>query len=58
MFMKIGFDFKDKMAILINPDSSNKPLLSFLQNVFFLSSLQIKLFSDLEEATAWLKKKS
>jgi hypothetical protein len=57
MFRNIGFDFKDKMAILINPDSSNISLFNFLQDVFTLSALQVKVFTDHEEATAWLKKK-
>jgi hypothetical protein len=54
----IGFSEKDKMAILFNPDSSNKELFVFLQNVFTLSSLQIRVFTDPDEATVWLKKKT
>jgi hypothetical protein len=57
LFRKIGFDIKDKMAILINSDSSNKPLFSFLQDVFTLSPLQVCVFTDSKEATAWLKTK-
>jgi hypothetical protein len=58
MFRSIGFDIKDKMAILINLDSSNSALFSFLQDVFTLSSLRVQVFTDIEEATAWLKAKS
>ncbi len=55
---EIGFGLKDKMAILVNPDSQNSGLLRFLQNVAVLNSLQIRVFTDPEEATAWLKAKS
>ena len=58
MFRSIGFDVTDKMAILINLDSSNSALFSFLQDVFTLSSLRVQVFTDIEEATAWLKAKS
>ena len=57
-FRSIGFSEKDKMAILCSPESPNKDLFVFLQNVFTLSSLQIRVFTDPDEATAWLKKKS
>jgi hypothetical protein len=57
-FRSIGFSEKDKMAILFNPESSNKELFVFLQNVFTLSSLQIRVFTDPDEATVWLKKKT
>jgi hypothetical protein len=56
-FRNIGFSVKDKMAILVNPESPNKNLFTFLQNVFAINSLQIRVFADPEEATAWLKKK-
>jgi hypothetical protein len=58
LFRKIGFELSDKMAIVINLDSSNKALFSFLQNVFTLSSLQVSVFTDSEAAAAWLKKKT
>jgi hypothetical protein len=56
-FRNIGFGNKDKMAILVNPESPNSNLFAFLQNVFTINSLQIRVFTDPEEATAWLKKK-
>jgi hypothetical protein len=56
-FRNIGFSTKDKMAILVNPESANSNLFIFLQNVFAISSLQIRVFTDPEEAAAWLKKK-
>ena len=55
---EIGFGLKDKIAILVNPDSQNSGLLRFLQNVAILNSLQIRVFADPEEATDWLKAKS
>ncbi|MGA2070903.1 MAG: hypothetical protein ABSG97_06100 [Sedimentisphaerales bacterium] len=57
-FRNIGFSEKDKMAILVNPESQNSNLLTFLQNVFALNSLQIRVFTDPDEATVWLKKKA
>jgi len=58
LFRKIGFELKDKMAIVINLDSSNKALFDFLQNVFTLSSLRVCVFTSFEEAAAWFKKKT
>lgn len=57
MFKSIGFDTKDKVAILTNPDGSNKALFSFLQDVFSLSSLKVRVFTDSLEAITWLRKK-
>ncbi len=57
-FRNIGFSEKDKMAILVNPESQNSNLFTFLQNVFTLNSLQIKVFTNPDEATVWLKKKT
>ena len=53
----IGFGCKDKVSILLNPDSVKGNLLEFLQNVLSLGPLQIKVFVDSEKATAWLKAK-
>ena len=58
LFRNIGFDIKDKVAILINSDASSKPLFDFLQNVFTLSSLRVCVYTNAEEAIAWIKKKS
>jgi hypothetical protein len=58
IFREMEFGDKDKIAILFKPDSPNSNLLQFLQNVFSLKSLQIRIFTDPEEATAWLKAKS
>jgi hypothetical protein len=58
MFRKIGFEIKDRMAILVNSDSSNFALFSFLQDVFTLSELRVQIFTSTDEATEWLRVKS
>ena len=55
-FRNIGFSDTDKIAILVNPESANSNLFTFLQNVFTINSLQIQIFTDPDDATAWLKK--
>jgi len=58
MFRKIGFDIKDKIAILVSSDSSNNVLFSFLQDVFTLSELKVRVFNNIREATDWFKTSS
>ena len=55
-FRNIGFSDTDKIAILVNPESANSNLFTFLQNVFTINALQIQIFTDTDDATAWLKK--
>ncbi|MGD0572942.1 MAG: hypothetical protein ABSB11_07950 [Sedimentisphaerales bacterium] len=55
-FRNIGFSNTDRIAILVNSESTNSNLFTFLQNVFTINSLQIRVFTDPDEATAWLKK--
>ncbi len=57
MFKALGFGPEDKMAILFSSDSAKNSLFKFFQNVFYLNSLQIRVFTDPNEATAWLKAK-
>jgi hypothetical protein len=57
MFRNLGFTPNDKVAILVNPDSIGSGILRFFENVFYLSSLQIRIFSETEEAKSWLKEK-
>jgi hypothetical protein len=57
IFRDAGFNPSDKLAILVNPESISKDLLKFIEDVFYLSSLQIKIFSDADEAKYWLKEK-
>jgi hypothetical protein len=54
LFRKTGFDLKDRMALLVNSDASNKPLFTFLQDVFTLGLLQVKVFTDPQKAADWL----
>ncbi len=58
MLSEIGFGPGDKAAVLVNPDSFKNTLLKFLQDVLSLSSLQIRVVSDFEKATAWLEMKN
>ncbi len=55
MFRNIGFGLEDKMAILYNPSGQQAGLFKFLQNVFFLNSLPVRVFADATEAMFWLK---
>jgi hypothetical protein len=57
LFRNIGFEVKDKVAILTNSDSSTKPLFAFLQDIFALRSLRVCVFTDSQEAIAWLRRK-
>ena len=57
LFSNLGFGIMDKTAILVNADSTSRPLLSFLQDVFGFSSLRVCIFTDSQEAVAWLKKR-
>jgi hypothetical protein len=52
-----GFGSEDSISILLKPDSKKPGLLEFLQNVLSLTTLQIKLFTDRQKATDWLRKK-
>jgi len=58
MFKENGLCPSDKMAILYNADSSHSSEFVFFQNVSLLSSLQVKVFTDKEQALDWLKSES
>jgi hypothetical protein len=58
MFKEIGLCPQDKMAILYKPDLSHSSGFVFFQNVSQLASLQVKIFTDKEQALAWLKSES
>jgi hypothetical protein len=58
MFKENGLCSSDKMAILYNADSSHSSEFIFFQNVSILSSLQVKVFTDKEQALDWLKSES
>jgi hypothetical protein len=57
VLMDAGFSHKDRVSILLNPDSIKGSLPEFLQNILSLGPLQIKVFTDRQKATAWLKAK-
>jgi hypothetical protein len=46
---------KDRVAIFYDSNSSHKSLLTFLKNVLILTSHKLQLFTDINEAVAWLK---
>jgi hypothetical protein len=58
MFKEIGLCPRDMMAILYNADSSRSSEFVFFQNVSLLASLQVKIFTDKEQALDWLKSQS
>ena len=57
IFREAGFVKNDKVAILVRPDTLAGGVLRFIENVFYLSSLQIRIFSDADKAASWLKEK-
>lgn len=54
MLRDIGVDPQDKIAVLFSPGLLKDDLFSFLQNVAYLNSLQLKVFTDRDEAIDWL----
>ena len=58
MFKEVGLCPSDRMAILYKPDSFHSSEFVFFQNVSQLASLQIKIFTDKEQALDWLKSES
>ena len=58
LFKEMGLCPSDKMAILYNADSSHSSGFVFFQNVSQLASLQVKIFTDKEQALNWLKSES
>ena len=55
LFKEMGLCPSDKMAILYKPDLSFGSEFVFFQNVSLLASLQVKIFTDKEQALYWLK---
>jgi hypothetical protein len=55
MLRKIGSDFKGKTAFLLDSAALKNDLFSFLKNVLVLASMQLELFTDEDEALAWLR---
>ncbi len=55
IFREVGADFEGKTAILLDSSAPKSNLFSFLKNVLGLASMHFELFSDKDEATAWLR---
>ncbi len=53
MFREIGLEIEDKIAILYGPDLEKK--FKFFQSVSNFALLNFQLFTDKDEAMAWLK---
>jgi hypothetical protein len=57
MLKEVGLTDRDKMAVLFDPATQAKMIdsFSFFKNSATLKSLQVRLFTNPQEATAWLK---
>jgi hypothetical protein len=55
MLKEIGVTSEDKVAIVFDPASPLSNTFKFFGDAAFLASLQIRIFSDKDEAIAWLK---
>jgi hypothetical protein len=55
MLKQIGVTAEDIMAVVYNPSSQMSESFSFFKNASFLESLQVKIFTNSDEAVAWLK---
>jgi hypothetical protein len=52
---QIGVTSEDKVAVVFDPASKLDETFKFFRNTAFLESLSVKLFTDADEAIAWLK---
>jgi hypothetical protein len=55
MLKQIGVTPEDKIAIVFDPASPMSDSFDFFRNASFLESLQVKIFTNPDEAVAWLK---
>jgi hypothetical protein len=55
MFKEIGVTAEDKIAIAFDPSSKMSEAFAFFRDTSFVASLQVRLFTKTDEATAWLK---
>jgi hypothetical protein len=55
VFREVGVDFNSKTAILLDHNEPKRNLFDFLKNVLLLTSMHFELYSDEDEAIAWLK---
>lgn len=54
-FREIGADFEGKTAILLDPGAPGSDKFGFLKDVLAKSWMHFELFTDEDEALAWLK---
>jgi hypothetical protein len=55
MLKQIGVTSQDKVAIVFDPASPISNTFKFFRDASFLASLQLQIFTDKDEAIAWLK---
>jgi hypothetical protein len=55
MLKKAGITREDKIALLFDPSSPLIETHTFFRNKAFIESLQVRNFTNLKEAVAWLK---
>ncbi len=58
MLKQAGLTGEDRMALVYESSSPLKDTHKFFRDVAFLASLQVKLFTEINEAIAWLTSKS
>jgi hypothetical protein len=54
MLKEIKADFEGKVALLMDTSAPKKNLFNFLKNVLNLESMRLELFSNKDQAIAWL----
>lgn len=54
-FKEIGVTAEDNIAIVYDPVSELSDMFSFFRDSSFLASLRVRLFTEIDEASAWLK---
>ena len=55
MLKQIGVAAQDKIALVFDPSSPISESFSFFRDSAFIESLQVRIFTDPDEAIAWLK---
>ncbi len=55
LLKEFGLGAEDKLAVLVNPSSPYSKELKFFEDVSRLALLQVRHFTDFEQAVNWLK---
>jgi hypothetical protein len=55
MLKQIGVTSEDKVAVVFDPASPISNAFKFFRDASFLASLQLQIFTEKDEAIAWLK---